>query len=125
MHIQRKMYEANKALGYFTTHNWIFKNDNFTKLTSNLRAEDFKSFEYKSDFLYDKILYCRYAIIGYRRYLMNEKDESIPASRRRYLNIEKINIMIKSIPFVIAFYVAVVKFNVVSLALNFLKTFEH
>lgn len=60
MKIQRKMYEANKALSYFVTHNWEFKNDNFVNLCTYLRLEDVREFDYRDMFTFDLILAVRY-----------------------------------------------------------------
>jgi hypothetical protein len=57
MNIQRKMYEANKALSYFVTHNWDFKNENFGKLNDCLHAEDMKGFYFKQLAYNDRIFF--------------------------------------------------------------------
>lgn len=56
MSIQRKMYEANKALSYFVTHDWEFKNDNFVDLCRYLKLEDVKDWEYRDMFTFDLLL---------------------------------------------------------------------
>lgn len=81
MKIQRKMYEANKALSYFVTNNWNFKNENFLNLCNFLRCEDQLSFDFRGFFAYDSILYIRTTIYGYRKYLMNLKDEDLEKDR--------------------------------------------
>ena len=62
------MCEGNKAISYFVTNKWIFKNDNFVDLCSFLRPEDWRDFEYRHDFYFDIILAQRYTILGYRRF---------------------------------------------------------
>ena len=112
--LQRKMYEANKALSYFVTHNWIIKNDKASKLCSYLRMEDIRAFEFRDCYLYDTILIARYNILGYRRYLLKEKDESLPQCRKTYKRFELANNIIKSIPFIIAIYLIFFKYDIIN-----------
>lgn len=88
MKIQRKMYEANKALAYFVTHNWNFKNDNFSKLGSYLKPEDKHSFDYRRFFTFDTILYIRLTVYGFRKYLLNLKDEDLEKDRKFIKNLD-------------------------------------
>lgn len=125
MAIQRKMYEANKALAYFTTTNFNFKNENFKNLSKMVKAEDVRSFEYVSVFKHDVILLCRMSVLGFRRYLLKEKDETLPATRRHFHKIEIANKVIKSIPYVAAFYVAFARFNAASWVIKLFEYFEH
>lgn len=104
MKVQRKMFEANKALSYFVTHNWDFKNDNFTKLCTYLRDEDIRDFDYRGDFTFDQIYLLRVSLMGYRRYLLKEKDESLKRERRRYGCQEIVFRVIKYIIYASAFY---------------------
>lgn len=120
--LQRKMYEANKALSYFVTNNWDFKNENLINLNSFLRLEDLKAFAYRNDHYYDKVLSARYCILGYRRYLLKESDESIPRCHQTYLRIEIANNIIKSIPYLIAFYYGFVKYDLIGDARAFMKS---
>jgi Male sterility protein len=81
MKLQRKMYEANKALSYFVTHNWHFKNDNFINLNSSIKCEDWQSFEFQSFLCLDVILLLRKMIYGFRKFLLNLKDEDLERDR--------------------------------------------
>lgn len=84
MKIQRKMYEANKALAYFVTHNWNFKNENFLNLENYLRNEDLRNFMFIQFFYHDVLFFVRKAVYGFRRYLMNLKDEDLEKDRKFY-----------------------------------------
>lgn len=114
MRLQRKMYEANKALSYFVTHNWNFKNDNFISLCTFMRLEDVREFDFRDVFTFDMVLAARHLVLGYRRYLLKEKDESLPRCRLIYRRMEIVNDLLKLIPFVAAFYLCFVKYNILS-----------
>lgn len=113
MKIQRKMYEANEALSYFVTHNWDFKNDNFINLSSLLRSEDHKDFDFRDLFTWDLTLLGRNTMLGQRRHILKEKDESLPKCRQKFLLIEKINQAIKLIPLMVFLYYVLFKFNLI------------
>lgn len=110
MGLQRKMYAANRALSYFVTNNWNFKNENFAILCSFLRLEDSKGFEYRSDFFYDQVLTIRYFILGYRRYLLKENDGTMKKCRKSYQQLFFISYVIKSALLLLAFYVSFLTF---------------
>lgn len=109
--IQRKMYEANKALSYFVTHNWDFKNKNFFKLCSYLRNGDSKNFDYRFIKSHDVLLNVRQSIMGYRRYLLKEKDETLPKARQMYNRLKLVDDVMSFIPYIVASYIAFVKYD--------------
>lgn len=75
------MYEANKALAFFVTNNFNFKNYNFVNLNYHLRNEDLRDFQFDHFFRYDVLLYLRTAVYGFRKYLLNLKDEDLERDR--------------------------------------------
>lgn len=89
MKVQRKMFEANKALGYFVTHSWIFKNGRSIELNYDLRCEDIRSFSFEESYLTDITYITRIALLGFRRFLMNEKDEDLPRDKRKYQRLQR------------------------------------
>lgn len=97
MKIQRKIFEANKALTYFVTHNWNFENGNFLKLSSYLRDEDIRDFEYRHFFKGSVILFARYILYGYRRYLMKCNDSDIEKDRKQLARLKLITNFFKFI----------------------------
>lgn len=110
MKIQRKMYEANKALSYFVTHNWNFKNENFINLSRYLKPEDKVNFDYHHFFTYDVILFIRSTVYGFRKYLMNLKDEDLEKDRKF---VKKLTLSLNIFKFLfmfLVFYVLYVKF---------------
>ncbi|XP_070495781.1 putative fatty acyl-CoA reductase CG5065 [Chironomus tepperi] len=114
MKLQRKMFEANKALTYFTTHNFDFQNENFLKLSSYLRPEDYKAFEIASYRNYSIITYCRFAIYGFRRYLLNVKDEDLEKDRQRERKIRLATSVFKYLVYFALFYIVIFKTNILS-----------
>lgn len=115
MGIQRKIYEANKALSYFVTNDWDFKNDNTANICRFLRLEDIKDFDFRSVFTYDVILAARNIVMGYRRFLMKEKDESLPQSRKMYQRqLIAVNI-IRLLIYLTAFYFIFVKYDIIKI----------
>jgi hypothetical protein len=103
MNIQRRIYEANKALSYFVTNNWNFQNENFYELCSLLRLEDIREFEFRHAFKTDIIFSIRSYTLGYRRYLMKEKDETLKACQKKYQNLSNLNRLFKALLFMIVF----------------------
>lgn len=67
------------------THNWNFKNDNFENLSTFLRHEDKKGFEFRGFFNYDILLYIRTSVYGFRKYLLKLKDEDLENDRASFM----------------------------------------
>lgn len=110
MKIQRKMYEANKALSYFVTHNWNFKNENFINLSHFLKYEDKGTFEYHHFFVYDVILYIRSTVYGFRKYLMKLKDEDLENDRKFVKNLTLFTNVFKLLFIFLVLFVLYVKY---------------
>lgn len=113
LHLQRKIHEANKALSYFVTNNWDFKNDNMTSLTSFLRLEDYKDFETRSFVFLDKVFAIRFFTLGFRRYLLKEKDETLDRCKVRYARMKIANQAMKFIFYSFCFYLIFYKFQMI------------
>ncbi|CAG9802503.1 unnamed protein product [Chironomus riparius] len=114
MKLQRKMYEANKALTYFTTHNFDFQNENFIKLASYLRPEDLKAFDNTSHYRGSLITYSRFALYGFRRYLLNFKDEDLEKDRQRAHKIRIATAVVKYLMYFILFCIIIFKTDILS-----------
>lgn len=110
MKLQRKMYEANKALSYFVTHNWNFKNENFIDLGYYLKSEDRVHFDFHHFFTYDVILFIRSTLYGFRKFLMNLKDEDLEKDRKFFINLEFYSNIFKLTFLLIVLYVLYSKF---------------
>lgn len=114
MKLQRKIYEANMALTYFTTHNFDFQNDNFIKLSSYLRPEDLKAFENTSFYKCSIITYSRFVLYGFRRYLMNLKDSDLEKDRRKARRLRLGTTIIKYFVYLVLFYFILLKTDILS-----------
>lgn len=86
-------------LQYYTTRNWVFKNDNFIKLDYYMCPDDRVKFDFNIDnvriptfplFLFlthlftlqiDFETYLSNYIMGLRRFCLKESEESLPAAR--------------------------------------------
>ncbi|XP_070495680.1 putative fatty acyl-CoA reductase CG5065 [Chironomus tepperi] len=114
MKLQRKIFDANNALTYFTTHNFDFQNENFLKLSSYLRPEDYKAFEFTSQLKYSLITYSRFAIYGFRRYLLNFKDEDLEKDRKREEKRRLVTNIFKFLVYSVLFYIIIFKTDILS-----------
>lgn len=110
------MFEANLALTYFVTNNWTFKNEKFVGLASHLRDEDVKDFEFRDSFTHDMVLSIHNQLLGYRRFLLMESDDTLPQTRERFKYFQLANQIVKAIPFIIVLYYSFVKYNIVQIA---------
>lgn len=116
MKLQRNIYTANQALHHFILNNWHFENKNFINLSNDLKATDLKAF-YINDFLeYDLILYFRYAVLGARRYLLHEKDDTLPNARKHYLRMKLLDSFLKVIFIGLILYIILVKYDMLMLS---------
>lgn len=113
------MYEANQALTYFVTNNWDFKNDNLMNLSSILREEDVRDFDFQDAFHFDIVLLIRYIVLGFRRFLMKEKDETLPKCRKTYKRLVILNNFVKTILYLVAFYFLFTGFNLFNLVKDY------
>jgi hypothetical protein len=110
MKVQRKMFEANKALSYFVTHNWIFQNDKTFSLSYDLRSEDIRSFGFDDDHLTDVTYLIRNALMGFRRFLMKEKDEDLENDRKKFQRISRIGKCLKYFFIFIILWILYIKY---------------
>jgi fatty acyl-CoA reductase len=119
MKIQRKIYEANKALSYFTNNHFDFQNDKFIKLSSYLRPEDLKAFENTSYYKGSLITYTRFVLYGFRRYLMNLKDSDLEKDRRKARKLKLAVTIFKYFVYFCLFYLIMSKTNIVKKFVEF------
>nr|XP_019555466.2 putative fatty acyl-CoA reductase CG5065 [Aedes albopictus] len=84
LRLQRKIFDATISLLYFTENEWVFKTDNFRGLQVDLLEQDREAFDisYISQGL---IPYYADAILGVRRYLFRENDDTIPVARKKMM----------------------------------------
>ncbi|XP_071441590.1 fatty acyl-CoA reductase 1-like [Hetaerina americana] len=79
--LHRRIFSANKALKYYLLNQWVFRSQDFIELnTKHILEEDRALFALDISAV-DKVEYFRNAVIGSRRYLLNEPDSTLPAAR--------------------------------------------
>lgn len=80
VNVQKRVSQGLKVLQYYTTRDWVFKNENFIKLQQEMNEVD------KEKFCCDLTRvnleeYLLNYILGTRLYLLKEKPESLPKAR--------------------------------------------
>lgn len=119
--LQRKIYEANLALQYFTMNSWNFFNDNFVGLCDNLKLEDLKEFDYRDCFCFDLIHFMRICLIGTKKYLLHDNDENLRFTHIKFKISKVFHRILSSLPYVILFYYMFIKFDSIHQLKNYLK----
>lgn len=80
MNVQKRVSQGLKVLQYYTTRNWIFKNDNFRKLYEEMNEVDKEKFCCDLRQVNIKEYLLNY-ILGTRHYLLKDKPETLPKAR--------------------------------------------
>lgn len=80
VNVQKRISQGLKVLQYYTTRDWVFKNENFLKLHEEMNEIDKEKFcvDLKQ---VDTTEYLRNYILGTRHFLLKEKPESLPKAR--------------------------------------------
>lgn len=78
--LQSKLEKATKYLEYFTTQQWIFKDDNVRELNEELSLEDRQTFTFDVRQI-DWGSYLEHYILGIRHFLLKENPDTLPAAR--------------------------------------------
>ncbi|XP_055680434.1 fatty acyl-CoA reductase 1-like [Lutzomyia longipalpis] len=84
MKLQRRLYLAQIHLAYFMRHTYEFENNNYMSLLNDLRGSDVDAFGFSYYKDVDHILYFVMCILGARRHILRQKDDSLPLARRRF-----------------------------------------
>lgn len=117
--IQRKIYEANMALTYFTMNEWIFENDNFLRLHDCIKLTDLRAFGFRDCFDHDAISFIRICMYGVKKYLLLDDEKNLKRNLLRDRFLKVIHQFLCSIPYMLVFYILVK--NDFFGCLNFLK----
>lgn len=80
MNVQKRVSQGLKVLQYYTTRDWVFKNDNLQKLQQEMNSVDKEKFWLDGSKV-DCNEYLLNYILGTRHFLLKEKPESIPKAR--------------------------------------------
>nr|XP_019541935.2 fatty acyl-CoA reductase wat-like [Aedes albopictus] len=102
--LQRSIFYAQNSLMYFTTHDWVFDTHNFRRLSKDLGELDKIHF----DIAYIRqgmLEYCSQCLLGCRRYLFKESDDSIMIAFKRLKIFELVDRVLKWVMFVGVAYV--------------------
>lgn len=90
-------------------------------LSGDLKLQDLKAF-YINDFLeFDLILYFRYAVLGGRRYLLQEKDDDLPKARRHFRRMKYLDYFVKGILIGFLLYYFFIKHNFLMISTSFCR----
>jgi len=79
-----KMERAADSLEYFTTRDWRWPGEETGRLLRALSAEDANVFDFSLESL-DWFAFLGDYVLGARRYVLNQKPETLPACRRRLM----------------------------------------
>ncbi|XP_046382883.1 fatty acyl-CoA reductase 1-like isoform X2 [Ischnura elegans] len=91
--LHRRIYTANKAVKYYLLHQWKFHSKAFIELNRELILEKDRELFALDISAIDKVEYFRNAILGGRRYLLNEPDSTLPAAKA---NLQRMYILDRS-----------------------------
>ncbi|XP_037039618.1 putative fatty acyl-CoA reductase CG5065 [Bradysia coprophila] len=79
--VQKRVSQGLKVLQYYTTRNWVFKNDNMMQLHRRMNQRDRERFNFNVDEInWDD--YIGNYILGARHFLLKEKPETLPSARK-------------------------------------------
>ncbi|XP_065078009.1 fatty acyl-CoA reductase wat-like [Ochlerotatus camptorhynchus] len=104
MKLQRSIFHAQNSLMYFTSHDWVFDTDNFRNLAKDLCELD--KIHFNIAYITQGLLeYCSLCMLGGRRYLFKESDDSIRVAFKRLKRFEMADRLLKLALFVGLAYV--------------------
>lgn len=89
--LQRRVYVASKALIHYIENDWLFNNCRFLDMRKQLLTQDKKDFNYSVEEI-DIVGFFKSAVLGSRRYLLNEPDETIPQAQIHYKRYVCVNV---------------------------------
>lgn len=88
-------------------------------LSHQVKLEDEHAFSFSEAFNFDIILYLRYALVGIKKYLLKDKEENLPRNLLVYKRLKLLDRVVKTIPYVVAFYFIFVKYDLVNVCKNY------
>lgn len=85
--VHRKLAKGMEVLDYYTNNEWQFDNTNAIQVWAKLN--DVEKITYRidlSEFDEKKVFeFFENGVLGARRYLLNQPDESLPSARRVFI----------------------------------------
>lgn len=96
MKLQRRIENATQALRVFIFTEWQIVNENFLEMNKMILPVDKAAFDFSRTVHGTDDLY-RIQIIGARRYVLKESDESIPGNKVKYERMLIVDKIVKSL----------------------------
>lgn len=118
MKLQRRIENATQALRVFIFTEWEIVNENFLEMNKMILPMDKEAFDY-SRRVHDTDDLYRIQIIGARRYVLKEGDESIPSNQIKYKRMLVVDSILKSLFVCGLLYFIYCTFNIGQLLLSF------
>uniref|UniRef100_A0A8C4I1V3 Fatty acyl-CoA reductase n=1 Tax=Dicentrarchus labrax TaxID=13489 RepID=A0A8C4I1V3_DICLA len=126
-----RLHKAMMVLEYFTSHSWVWNNDNVTMLMAQMSPEDKKMFNFDVRQLH-WAEYMESYCMGTKKYVLNEELSGLPAARKHLNKLRNIRYTFNTILVVFIWRVFIARsqmarniwYFVVSLCFKFLSYFR-
>ncbi|XP_034541660.1 fatty acyl-CoA reductase 1 isoform X2 [Notolabrus celidotus] len=126
-----RLHRAMMVLEYFTSHSWVWNNDNVSMLMSQLSPQDRKMFNFDVRQLH-WAEYMENYCMGTKKYVLNEELSGLPAARKHLNKLRNIRYTFNTILVVLIWRVFIARsqmarniwYFVVSLCFKFLSYFR-
>lgn len=89
-------------------------------LSSHLKLQDLKAFNFLDFLEYDLVLYFRHAILGSKKYLLGESEENLPAAKKKYRMMKVLDTIVKTFAYCFVFYMIFIKYDIFGITSNIL-----
>ena len=85
--VHRKLAKGMEVLDYYTNNEWLFENTNALQIWAKLNDSEKMAYRIDlSEFDVTKVVeFFENGVLGARRYLLNQPDESLPSARRVFI----------------------------------------
>ncbi|XP_074533420.1 fatty acyl-CoA reductase 1 isoform X1 [Halichoeres trimaculatus] len=126
-----RLHKAMMVLEYFTSHSWVWNNDNISMLMAQLSPQDRKVFNFDVRQLH-WAEYMENYCMGTKKYVLNEELSGLPAARKHLNKLRNIRYTFNTILMVLIWRVFIARsqmarniwYFVVSLCFKFLSYFR-
>ncbi|XP_072290870.1 fatty acyl-CoA reductase 1 isoform X2 [Eucyclogobius newberryi] len=126
-----RLHKAMMVLEYFTSHSWVWHNDNVTSLMTHMSPEDKKMFNFDVRQLH-WAEYMESYCMGTKKYVLNEELSGLPAARKHLNKLRNIRYTFNTVLVVLFWRVFIARsqmarniwYFVVSMCFKFLSYFR-
>uniref|UniRef100_A0A8C2X624 Fatty acyl-CoA reductase n=1 Tax=Cyclopterus lumpus TaxID=8103 RepID=A0A8C2X624_CYCLU len=126
-----RLHKAMMVLEYFTSHSWVWNNDNVAMLIGQMSSEDKKVFNFDVRQLH-WAEYMESYCMGTKKYVLNEELSGLPAARKHLNKLRNIRYTFNTVLVVLIWRVFIARsqmarniwYFVVSLCFKFLSYFR-